>query len=467
MWKYISREPANIEERIIVSALFAFFSILLSCGPLLLGINTPDDHATSDVSLPAAFFFGQGRFIAAVQSEILLYLGVKLPDISFMADLFLFSSLSILVALLFSSFTSPRTPLIFTAMVAAVAVSHPFLGTFFVYRVSALNIAFCFSFIAGAIYCHKHYIESGSPSHFLLTVVLLTLSFGCYQTILPLAAMWTLYAAICSENNTLTTRITRSFLPIVCALVSYLVLYVLTKDTDGGGWDSRASLISARDIPTRLFEVLNLLPTLIWKGWYALPPVLAKLICATLLFCTVVGTFVSARTTVTALGFAGASLAGVLLPVAILATWAPDTRNLYSFAFIFCFVLVIIEPTLRGVLGKVTALLLAICLSSIIATNGYLAHINRADKTNLWIAGQIFLDLNKAQALDKTISFVDSRGDGGMPSWSFRGLVYNATGRRLNIVNPANADVEKCATAPKWPESGYLNVADPHTVVCL
>lgn len=469
--------------------LTALVGNMLSKGATLLPGMAPDDYAFAfqgDAAGNLENFVSQGRVVLSLLTQSVDVTGLSLTSISFFTSLLAFSSISLAIAAAVSlTRVSERNN--FVHYVAAVfAATHPYLTSYFLFRMSAITHAFVYLSLFFALLVLTTQLKTGIK--FTLSVLVLVICSHANQAILILYALaagaWavTLMCEVKQRNGEWPQAL-YGIVFVLAALLLSTTVYLLTssvlRSILGVGASETYTPHLQGGVTNTLHSGLSLAYGILLRDEPIMALWLKILLCVGLLsmflFCLVRDWF---RALSAAL-FLGAGLLATVSPLAL--SWGGHVPRTFSPAGL-CFALFISMvcagirlPFGRLISASLIPLVLAFCAigSTLFYQQLLVTQWDQRTATAIYARALEFDDIPRLQiaagwpAHTRTQSMT---GEGINESaflydWSLPGLFAVSTGEKLDI---RGTKKEMCNGIAAWPSQASVSKqADGSILVCM
>lgn len=338
------------------TALFALSYASAFLGSKYLGLlpgYALDDYAVSHAPSEglASFFLSQGRYTNAALDIILRVSNLNMTSfsvIAFIATL-IFSTLFYIAAFKPDSRQHPSV----IAAVAALLGAHSYYTEYITFRQSALpmSVMFAMLWVATSQYRIAMFTADRRAIRLTLAAVAGVIAMGANQLALCYAAIAVLYMHLAVPMAGLREGSPAPLVPqaakaialtAVCGFIltaGNLVTAMIGRVLGHVGTDGRAALLSAEQLPERVAQLMELMPTLLIKAEPIAATPAKALLLLSVLFALLPFGRAQLRGRLLALLFGATAWSIALLPHAVSGTWWPVPRTLVAIPMVFAGVL--------------------------------------------------------------------------------------------------------------------------------
>lgn len=469
--------------------LTAYVGTLISKGGALLPGMAADDYAFAfkgDAAGNLENFVAQGRIVISLLTQAVDSTGLSLTSISFFTSLLAFGSISLAIAAAVSLARSDGRNRTFHYAAVLLAATHPYLTSYFLFRMSAITHALIYLLLFIALLLLNH--KGRKTERFLLSLLVLVVCSHANQAILILYAIaagaWAI-SHMCDVRArqgqwreatsgvifvagtlTLATVIYLATSGILRAILDVSPSETYTPHLQGSAWNTLQSAMSLAygvvrgDEPIMAFWM---------KAWMAITIALILFRCA-------LHDWLRASA---AIAFIGAGLLATVSPLAL--SWGGHVPRTFSPAGL-CFALAIciagtgltsrssrlftfaLAPLIAGFCAIGSTLfyqqLLLTQWDQRTAASIYSRALELDDSPRLRIAFQW-----PAHSKQQSMTGEGINESAFLYTWSLPGLFSVATGEDINVLG---ADKALCRDIPAWPaRSSLQKQADGTILVCM
>ena len=451
----------NGSKNVIILYIFTLIVVFLGTSKSIFSVYMPDDYLLASTQMPISFYLNQGRFIQAITTMWFNHSNINVISASsIFTPVFIMlvaGAASIFVYLL----ADRKVSLLFGCLLSAVIACHPAFSMMAVYHMSTMLFSISAAcFCAYMIYFDKYSVDS-SLSLLAVTTLLVVVMCGTYQPFFVAIIIFTASYILIKGNFTLSIKNIMKVAPVVVGLILYMIIFKITKNLAGhNDWDNRAGLLT--NIPERIHEVINFLPSLFFRDWWLITWQFSAMLSICMLAAFITFIFSQKRTgIVLRIILSGFVFAITILPIAILKDWDPSSRAMFSVSFSYAVVMIVFFNE-KIIKTKCVVMGLAVLLG-LISSNHYLYTVEMDQKGDEAMVQTVYGMLSTTNLEGKEVSIVNNQSI-KVAQWALNGIFYFNTGKNFNIVGPSEVDVQKCASQDVKPS---LVQYDNKVVICL
>lgn len=453
----------------------SLFGLIFSKGLSALPGYSLDDYATFYNEVSASHFLSQGRYGAALVSEVLTLLKLTPATIAFPAFILLCIATSVTISLSLIYILEDSAHLRLGMIVAALVIStHPYFTEYFTFKQSLVFHVIYLSIISICIYMLIN-IDKNSYINIIIVTIGIVVSSSFLQSsfVLFFVVVFARMSMRCMAGAPVA-KVLRdnkyAFIAVLIAAILYFVSFQISKSFSSHLSDvGRSSILEFSQIENRLYQFINLLGAMFAKG-EATVSIVSKIF---LLLCMLAGLFGSRNFKTSyflllfIIGSASASVIFVVLPT----VWWPAPRSLYVFGFAIG-IAVALSYAVTDRFGRYCIISfgsLAALLFGLHST-AMLQDQYRLNQWDRWAASSIAKDLlslgvkptdpvvlvgaSWSHPVRLATTSFDLNVSALAPSWTAGMLMQEATGRYWNVRTTPSDPL--CTNAPLWPESGSI-----------
>ncbi|WP_230479658.1 glucosyltransferase domain-containing protein [Erwinia amylovora] len=449
-------------KALVLMTSVSFFLMFLGTSRTMFSVYMPDDYLLASQTMPLSFYLNQGRFVQALITFFFNDSGINIISSSpVFTPLFLLAT-SLTASAVIINLIPKGASLLVACLCSAVIVTHPVFSMMAVYHLATVCFSICMMCILGAIHYMNKFLEKKELQYALKTALLVVLICGNYQPAFIILAGYVVARTFIFQKKIFSLSALVSFSPLILGFILYAIFFKATKNILGVvDWDSRASLVS--DIPHRLSEISNFIPSLFFKSYWVIPSQYSLMmsVCLVLFLVTYLIKQRDLPLSIYTIPFFNLFL--TIAPVAILYQWDPTPRAIFSIAFFYgsCFALFYNDR-----FGKFKVILLSvISLLGLLSSNHYLYTTEMSQKKDKLVVYEAYSIIKNDSLEDKKIAFVNKNAL-DIADWAVNGAFFFLTNNNFQLT-PASPQQRELCDKESRKTTSIIHTDKREAVLCL